>query len=84
MSGLDPSVVQFPGIRWALPCQSEVCGSCTMYMHYLFACLTAAGVLPSQYKRMSSFARMGKIGKNYINKGYCIDISFASIACVVC
>ena len=29
---VDPSVVQFPGLRWALPCQSEVCGSCTMYM----------------------------------------------------
>ena len=35
-------------------------------------------------KRMSTFARMGNIGKNYINKGYCIDISFASIDCVVC
>ena len=30
---------------------------------------TAAGVLPSQYKRMSTFAEMGTVGKQYINKG---------------
>ena len=54
------------------------------YVNRIVHAFTAAGVLPSQYKRMSTFARMGKIGKNYINKGYCIDISFTSIACVVC
>lgn len=30
---------------------------------------TAAGVLPSQYKRMSAFAEMGAVGKQYIDKG---------------
>ena len=30
---------------------------------------TVAGVLPSQYKRMSAFAEMGAVGKNYIDKG---------------
>ena len=54
------------------------------YVNRIVHAFTAAGVLPSQYKRMSTFSRMGNIGKNYINKGYCIDISFASIDCVVC
>ena len=36
--------------------------------HTLVHAFTAAGVLPSQYKRMSAFAEMGAVGKNYIDK----------------
>ena len=43
--------------------------------------VTAAGVLPSQYKRMSTFAEMGAVGKNYIDKG----LSFlASVYVYIC
>ena len=30
---------------------------------------TSAGVLPSQYKRMSMFAEMGVVGRGYIDQG---------------
>ena len=48
------------------------------YLHRLVHAFTAAGVLPSQYKRMCQFAEMGTVGKNYINKGnlaqnFCIE-----------
>ena len=40
-----------------------------MTINRLVHAFTAAGVLPSQYKRMSAFAEMGAVGKQYIDKG---------------
>ena len=73
------SVVELSSVWWTLSCESEVCILATLqccvgsvYSHTcrLIHAFTAAGVLPSQYKRMSAFAEMGAVGKNYIDKGF--------------
>lgn len=55
--------------------QSEVhsidneCIDLHVVMYRLVHAFTSAGVLPSQYKRMSMFAKMGVVGKGYIDRG---------------
>ena len=44
---------------------------------------TAAGVLPSQYRRLSMFAEMGVIGKGYVDHGLYIHIFFHFALCVM-
>ena len=50
-----------------------ICDNLDPYVYRLVHAFTAAGVLPSQYKQMSTFAEVGTIGKQYINKGGLTD-----------
>lgn len=68
---------QFENIRWSFCRESKVRKVTVLHTtESLFRCLyrlvhafTAAGIIPSQYIHLSSFAEMGVVGKWYINNG---------------
>ena len=46
------------------------------YYYRMVHAFTSAGILPSQYINMSSFAAIGTVGHAYINQGICILLYF--------
>ena len=68
-------MVELKDFLWALSRQPKVHNCCLsnilLGMAYvrLVHAFTSAGVLPSQYKRMSMFAEMGVVGRGYIDQG---------------
>ena len=55
-----------------------------LYIYKLIHALTAAGIIPSHYKRISKFAEMGTAGKQYINNSICPYNSHLCVYLYIC
>ena len=82
----EEDLVQLQSLWCPLPAESEVWPCLSVaYLFYILTiprmvhAFTCAGVLPTQYIKMSTFAGIGHVGHGYMKKGnglwidYCLD-----------